>query len=60
MANNSHSVEPHLTRITLGAEESGQCRQVETRANVWTVCQKNGRCRWMAASGGSTVLAFSQ
>ena len=26
-----------------------------TRVNVWTVRQKNGRCREVAVSGGSTV-----
>ena len=25
---------------TLGTEEGGHCREVETRVNVWTVCQK--------------------
>ena len=28
------------TMATLGTEESGHCRQVETRVNVWTVHQK--------------------
>ena len=40
---------------TLGTEESGHCREVETRANVWTVGQKNGCCLEVAISGGSTV-----
>ena len=26
-----------------------RCREVETRVNVWTVRQKNGRCREVAA-----------
>ena len=25
---------------TLGSEKSGHCGEVETRMNVWTVCQK--------------------
>ena len=29
----------------------------ETRVTVWTDCQKKGRCREMAVSGGSTVSA---
>ena len=28
------------TRVTLGTEKSGHCREVETRVNVWTVRQK--------------------
>ena len=30
----------HSTTATLGTEESGLCRGVETRVNVWTACQK--------------------
>ena len=30
------------TMATLGTEESGRCREVETTVNVWTVRQK----RW--------------
>jgi len=29
------------TTATLGTEESGCCREIETRVNVWAVCQKN-------------------
>ena len=28
------------TTATLGTEESGHCREVETRVNIWTVGQK--------------------
>ena len=28
---------------TLGTEESGRCREVKMRVNVWTVYQKSGR-----------------
>jgi len=41
---------------TLGTEESGHCREVETRVNVWTVHQKNGHFREVAVSGASTVF----
>ena len=40
---------------TLGTEESGHCREVEAKVNVWTVRQKNGHCREVAVAGGSTV-----
>ena len=40
---------------TLGTEESGHCWEVETRVNVWTVHQKNGRVREVAISAGLTV-----
>jgi len=43
------------TMATLGTEESGLCWEVETRVNVWTVHQKNGRVREVAISAGSTV-----
>ena len=44
------------TMDTLGIDESGQrCREVQTRVNVWTVCQKNSRCGEVAISGCSTV-----
>ena len=33
------------TTATLGTEQSGLCREVETRVNVWTVRQKRDRCR---------------
>ena len=37
------------TTVTLGTEESGGCKEVETRVNVWTVRQKKvavvERCR---------------
>ena len=37
------------TTATLGSEKSGHCGEVETRMNVWTVCQKkNGSCREVA------------
>ena len=36
------------TTATLGTEESGHCREVETSMNVWNVCQKYGRCREVA------------
>ena len=37
------------TTAILGSEKSGHCREVETRVNVWTVCQKkNGCCREVA------------
>ena len=42
---------------TLGTEESVHCREVETRVNVWTVCQKNCCCGEVAISGGSTVVS---
>ena len=36
------------TTATLGIEESGHCREVETRVNVWAVRPKNGRYRDVA------------
>lgn len=37
------------TTAILGSEKSGHCGEVETRMNVWTVCQKkNGCCREVA------------
>jgi len=39
------------TTATFGTEESGCCREVETRVNVWTVHQKkkkNDCCREVA------------
>lgn len=46
------------TAAILGTEESGHCREVETRVNVWTVHQKkNRRSREVAASEGLTVLS---
>ena len=33
----------------------GHCTEVQTRVNVWTVCQKIGRCGEVSISGGSTV-----
>ena len=37
------------TMDTLGTDESGRhCREVQTRVNVWTVCQKKGLCREVA------------
>ena len=42
---------------TLGTDESGRRREVKTRVNVWTVCQKSGRCGEVI-SGGLTVLIF--
>ena len=52
------------TNDTLGTEGSGRCREVQRGANVWTVRQKqwpqekSGRCREVAVSRGSTVLAI--
>ena len=40
---------------TLGTEESGRCREVEAKVNVWTVRQTNGHCREGTVAGGSTV-----
>ena len=45
---------------TLGTEESGHCREVETIVNVWTVHQKNGHCREMAVSGALAVYYYYQ
>ena len=59
-----HTVE-HLYNGHFGdTEESGHCRggccwEVETRVNVSTVRQKNGLCREVTISGGSTVLHYS-
>ena len=44
-----------FAEATLGTEESGHCREVETKVNVWNVRQKNGHCREVAVAGGSTV-----
>ena len=33
---------------TLGTEESGRCSEVQTRVDVWTVCQK----KWLLLRGG--------
>ena len=41
---------------TSGLEETGHCRGVESRVNVWTFRQKSGRCGEVAA-GGSTVVS---
>ena len=49
------------TRATLGTEEGGHCREVETRVNVWTVHQKKGRCIEVAviiSRGGWTVQSI--
>ena len=44
------------TTATSGTEESGRCREVETRVTVCTVRQKkNGCCRDVVVNGGSTV-----
>ena len=43
------------TTATLGKEESGHCREAETRVNVWTVRQKNGCPREVAIRGGSRL-----
>ena len=40
---------------TLGTEESGRCREVETRGNVWTVRQTKMAVVEVAVSKGSTV-----
>ena len=37
-----------------------RCREVETRVNVWTVRQKNGRCGEVVVNGGSTVCNAGQ
>ena len=34
-------------------------RKVETRVNVWTVCQNNGRCREVVVSKGLTVAIIN-
>ena len=47
------------TTATLRTEESGHFREVKTRVNVWTVRQKNSRCREVAVSGGWTVFCLS-
>ena len=47
------------TTATLGTEESNHCWEVETRVNVWTVCQKSGLCREVALRAGSTVFIIS-
>lgn len=44
------------TPATSGVEETGHCRKVESRVNVWTFHQKSGRCGEVA-SGGSTVVS---
>ena len=40
----------------MSAKNSGRCREVLTRVNVWTVRQKNGHCREVPIGGGSTVI----
>ena len=44
---------------TLETEESGRCKKVGTRVNVWIFCPPGGkkgvRCREVAVSGGSSV-----
>ena len=40
---------------TLGTEESGYFREVETKVNVWTVRLKNGRCGEVTVGRDSTV-----
>ena len=51
------------TTATLGTEESGHSRQVETRVHVWTVRQEKMAIaeKWplVAVSGGSTVFRNS-
>ena len=49
--------ELNLSRtVTLGSEESGRCREVETRVSVWAVRKKKSRhCGEVAVSEGSTV-----
>ena len=44
-----------FAEATLGTEESGHCRGVEAKVNVWTVRQKNGHCREAPVGGDSTV-----
>ena len=48
---------------TLGTEESGHCREVETRVNVWTVCQKKlllwrGGLQWRFDCGFSHSCSY--
>ena len=48
---------------TLGTEESGHCREVETRVNVWTVCQKKlllwrGGLQWRFNCGFSHSCSY--
>ena len=48
--------ELNLSRtVTLGSEESGRCREVETRASVWAVRKKSRYGGEVAVSEGSTV-----
>ena len=48
--------ELNLSRaVTLGSEESGRCREVETRVSVWAVRKKSRHCGEVAVSEGSTV-----
>ena len=48
--------ELNLSRtVTLGSEESGRCREVETRVSVWVVRKKSRHCGEVAVSEGSTV-----
>ena len=41
--------------VTFGTEESGHCREVETRVNMYGLHQKNGHRGEVAVSGGLTV-----
>ena len=45
----------HSTTATLGTEESGHCREVETRVNVWNAPPPAG-CGEVAVSGDSAVF----
>ena len=48
--------ELNLSRaVTLGSEESGRCREVETRVSVWAVRKKSAHCGEVAVKEGSTV-----
>ena len=40
-------------------KRGSHCREVETRVNVWTVCQNNGHCREVVVSKGLTVAIIN-
>ena len=44
---------------TLGTEENGHCREVETRVNVQADRQKSGHCRKAEVSEGLTVFKIT-
>ena len=49
------STTPPRSQKKVAIVEKWPCREVETRANVWTVRQKKSRCSEVAVSGGSTL-----